>query len=164
MSEPHGAVPHVLHLQSTFAPGGKERRTVDLINAFGKGLRHTIVSAEPDELGAAQGIAKGIKVTLQPPFPGLKGLPLPARLQRLAKAMKGFDLVLTYNWGAMDPVMAHTLFKDAFGLPPLVHHEDGFDEAEIDGLKKRRSGSTPSPPVWSRVEGNPGCSAGEPKG
>lgn len=139
MSGPRGAVPHVLHLQSTFAPGGKERRTVDLINAFGKGLRHTIVSAEPDELGAAQEIAKGIQVTLQPPFPGLKGLPLPARLQRLAKAMKGFDLVLTYNWGAMDAVMAHTLFKDAFGLPPLIHHEDGFDEAEIAGLKRRRT-------------------------
>lgn len=134
-----GGVPHILHLHSTFAPGGKELRTVELINAFGPKLRHTIVSAEPDRLDAAQRIAKGITVTLQPTFPGLKGLPFPGRLQRIAKAMKPFDLVCTYNWGAMDGAMAHTLFKDVHGLPPLIHHEDGFDETEIRRLKKRRS-------------------------
>ncbi len=134
-----GAVPHILHLHSTFAPGGKELRTVELINAFGSKLRHTIVSAEPDQLGAAQRIARGIKVTLQPEFPSLKGLPLPGRLQRIAKVMKRFDLVCTYNWGAMDAVMAHTLFKDLHGLPPLIHHEDGFDESELTRLKKRRT-------------------------
>lgn len=139
MSGASDGVPHVLHLQSTFAPGGKERRTVDLINAFGKGLKHTIVSAIPDQLGAAEGIARGVAIKLQPEFPSLKGAPLPGRLQKLAKAMKGHDLVLTYNWGAMDAVMAHTLFKDALGLPPLIHHEDGFDESELDRLKKRRT-------------------------
>ena len=55
-----GAVPHIMHLQSTFAAGGKELRTVQLINAFGKKARHTIVSAEPDRLGAADRIAKSI--------------------------------------------------------------------------------------------------------
>ncbi|PZT89944.1 MAG: glycosyl transferase family 1 [Citromicrobium sp.] len=134
-----GNVPHVLHLQSTFALGGKERRTVDLINAFGRKLKHTIVSAEPDRLGAADAIAKNIRVTLQPDFPSLKGAPLPGRMMKLARAMKPFDLVLTYNWGAMDAVMAHTLFKDALGLPPLIHHEDGFDESELPRLKKRRT-------------------------
>ena len=134
-----GAVPHVLHLHSTFAPGGKELRTVELINAFGAKLCHTVISAEPAQLGAAQRIARGIKVSIQPDFPSLKGLPLPGRLQRIAKAMKRFDLVCTYNWGAMDAVMAHTLFKDFHGLPPLIHHEDGFDESELKRLKKRRT-------------------------
>ena len=45
-------------------------------------------------------------------------------------AMAGYDLVCTYNWGAMDAVMAHTLFADVYKLPPLVHHEDGFNEDE----------------------------------
>lgn len=134
-----GAVPRVLHLQSTFAAGGKERRTVELINAFGRGLSHTIVSAEPERLDAAEGIAKGISVDLQPDFPSLKGAPLPGRLMKIAKAMKPFDLVLTYNWGAMDAVMAHTMFSDALGLPPLVHHEDGFDESELHKRKRRRT-------------------------
>ena len=139
MSAKPGGVPHILHLHSTFAAGGKERRTVQLINAFGAKARHTIVSAEPERLGAADGIAKGIKVALQPDFPSLKGLPLPGRLQKIAKAMKGFDLVLTYNWGAMDAVMAHTLFKDVHNLPPLIHHEDGFDESELRKLKASRT-------------------------
>ncbi|WP_324827999.1 glycosyltransferase [Qipengyuania zhejiangensis] len=139
MSGKGSGVPHILHLHSTFAAGGKEVRCVQLINAFGANARHTIVSAEPDRLGAADRIARGIKVTVQPDFPSLKGMPLPGRLQKIAKAMKGYDLVLTYNWGAMDAVMAHTLFKDVHGLPPLIHHEDGFDETELKKLKKRRT-------------------------
>lgn len=133
------AKPHILHLHSTFAPGGKERRSVQLINAFGTKLHHTIVSAEPGELGAADGIKRAVKVDLQPEFPSLKGAPLPGRLQRIAKAMRGFDLVLTYNWGAMDAVMAHTLFSELHGLPPLIHHEDGFDEEELTRRKRRRT-------------------------
>ena len=132
-------VPHVLHIHSTFAPGGKELRCVQLINAFGAKARHTIVSAEPDELGAAKRIRPGIAVTLQPAFPALKGLPTPGRLQKLAKAMAAYDLVLTYNWGAMDAVMAHTLFSEAFHLPRLIHHEDGFDESELVKRKQRRT-------------------------
>lgn len=134
-----GGAPHILHLHSTFAPGGKELRSVRLINAFGSKLRHTIVSAVPGETGAAARIARGIKITLEPPFPALKGAPLPGRLQKIARAMKGYDLVCTYNWGAMDAVMAHTLFKDLHGLPPLIHHEDGFGEDEAQRLKKRRT-------------------------
>ncbi|HBM05346.1 MAG TPA: glycosyl transferase family 1, partial [Erythrobacter sp.] len=61
--------------------------------------RHTIVSAEPAQLGAAARIAKGCDVRIQPEFPSLKGWPLPGRLQKIARAMKGYDLVCTYNWG-----------------------------------------------------------------
>lgn len=131
--------PHILHLHSTFAAGGKELRSVQLINAFAGKARHTIVSAEPQRLEAAQRIARGVAVTLQPDFPSLNGKPWPGRLQKLAKAMQPFDLVLTYNWGAMDAVLAHTLFKDALGLPPLIHHEDGFDESELNRLKPSRT-------------------------
>ena len=134
-----GAVPHILHLHSTFAPGGKELRTVQLINAFGKKARHTIVSGEPEQRGAADRISKSVDVRMQPEFPSLKGWPLPGRLQKLAKAMQGYDLVCTYNWGAMDAVMAHTLFKDLHNLPALIHHEDGFDESELKKLKTSRT-------------------------
>ena len=53
--------------------------------------------------------------------------------------MAGYDLICTYNWGAMDAAMAHTLFADLYRLPPLVHHEDGFNEDEAGGLKTRRN-------------------------
>jgi L-malate glycosyltransferase len=128
-----------LHLHSSFQPGGKELRAARLINAFGPGIEHTIVSAEPDALGAAAAIDAGVKADYPNDFPALAGTPLPGRLQRLAKALKGFDLVLTYNWGAMDAVMAHTLFDKALGLPPLVHHEDGFNQDEAQRLKPARN-------------------------
>lgn len=134
-----GAGPRILHLHSTFSAGGKEMRCVQLINAFGPRVQHAIVSASPTEMAAAQHISTGIPVTYPADFPSLVGKPLPGRLQRLARAMAGYDLVLTYNWGAMDAVMAHTLFGQALGLPRLIHHEDGFNADERDRLKRSRN-------------------------
>jgi len=132
-------VPRVLHLHSTFAAGGKELRCVQLINAFGRQLSHAIVSADPEAYGASALIRQGLDVRYPREFPSLRGKPWPKRLYSLASAMKDYDLVLTYNWGAMDAVMAHTLFHDALGLPPLIHHEDGFNEDEQDRLKTSRN-------------------------
>lgn len=134
-----GDIPHILHLHSTFAAGGKELRDVRLINAFGSAAAHTIVSGVPDRREAAQQISPRIAVQLPDDFPALKGRPTLGRLQKLARAMAGYDLVLTYNWGAMDAVMAHTLFSEAFGLPPLIHHEDGFNEDERRKPKRLRN-------------------------
>lgn len=129
----------MLHLQSSFHAGGKELRAAQLINAFGRGVEHDIVSAVPDAFGAAKAIAPGMRVSYPRDFPALAGRPTPARLQRLARAMQGYDLVLSYNWGAMDAVMAHTLFAELLRLPPLVHHEDGFNADEANGLKRSRN-------------------------
>lgn len=129
----------VLHLHSTFDPGGKELRCARLINAFGPAAAHTIVSAQPGALGAAKAIEWPNQASYPKDFPRLAGKPLPGRLLRLAQAMAGYDLVLTYNWGAMDAVMAHTLFAGVLGLPPLVHHEDGFNADEANGLKPLRN-------------------------
>ncbi|MFO6430067.1 glycosyltransferase [Erythrobacter sp. W302b] len=109
------------------------------MNAWGARLHHTIISAEPDAMAAAALIHSGVPVAYPQDFPALKGKPTPWRLARLARAMQGFDLVCTYNWGAMDAVMAHRLFARAFGLPPLVHHEDGFNEDEAERLKPTRN-------------------------
>lgn len=131
--------PRILHCHSSFSAGGKELRCVQLINAFGPGLHHTIVSGNTEEMAAAERVSKAISVDYPRNFPVLRGPPTPARLLRLARALQGFDLVLTYNWGAMDVAMAHTLFSDALGLPPLIHHEDGFNEDEAGKLKASRN-------------------------
>ena len=128
-----------LHLHSSFDAGGKELRAARLMNAFGPGIAHTVVSAQADALGAARAVAPGTVVTYARDFPALTGRPTPHRLERLARAMRGFDLVLTYNWGAMDAVMAHTLFAAMLKLPPLVHHEDGFNQDEALRLKRGRN-------------------------
>jgi glycosyltransferase involved in cell wall biosynthesis len=129
----------VLHLHSGFNAGGQELRAVRLMNLFGPDVAHVIVSAQAGAMGAARLVDPAIPVSYPDDFPPLAGRPAPARLQRIARAMQGFDLVLTYNWGAMDAVMAHTLFAAALRLPPLIHHEDGFNEDEAAGLKPTRN-------------------------
>ena len=134
-----GGKPRILHLHSTFDAGGKELRCVRLMNAFGNRFIHTVVSAESGAMGAAQLVSKGVSVAYSRGFPALQGWPTPARLGRIARAMQGHDLILTYNWGAMDAVMAHTLFGKPYRLPPLIHHEDGFNADEAARLKPSRN-------------------------
>jgi L-malate glycosyltransferase len=125
----------ILHCHSTFSLGGKEARSVRLMNAFGDAAEHVVLSAMPDRMGARDAIDRGVSVTFPSDAPPLTGAPNPARLWRLARYSRGFDLVLTYNWGGFDAVMARRLF----GGPPLVHHEDGFNEDETARLDRRRN-------------------------
>jgi glycosyltransferase involved in cell wall biosynthesis len=129
------APPHILHVHSTFALGGKEARAVRLMNAFGGAARHSVLSAVPGQLSARDALAGGIEVDFPTDAPPLTGAPMPGRLYRLARYARGFDLVLTYNWGAFDMVMARRLF----GGPPLIHHEDGFNQDETEALKPKRN-------------------------
>ncbi len=125
----------ILHAHSTFSPGGKEARAVRLMNAWGDRAEHVVLSGMPGQFGARAAIAPGVRAAFPddaPPLTGRFGL---SRLFRLARYMRGFDLVLTYNWGAFDAVMAKYLFRG----PPLVHHEDGFNEDEAEGLKPARN-------------------------
>ena len=134
------AAVRILHLHSSFNLGDQESRTVRLMNHFGDQAEHTVLSAVDDAFGAAEAIDRRVKVNFpKDAAPSLKGMPAIGRYRQLAQYMKKFHLVLTYNWGAMDGVMAHTLFTRSMNLPPLIHHEDGFNDDEIDRLKKRRN-------------------------
>ena len=128
---------HILHLHSSFDLGGKEARAVRLMNAFGDVARHTIVSGVPEALGARDAIAKGIAYEIAQNPPPLTGKPSVARYEAIAKYMRRFDLVLSYNWGAIDGVMARRVFGK--GAPPIIHHEDGFNADEAGGLKPERN-------------------------
>jgi glycosyltransferase involved in cell wall biosynthesis len=90
-------------------------------------------------MGARAHLAAGLAVDFPSEFPALSGFPSPGRLVAIAQALKGYDLILTYNWGAMDVVMAHSVFGKTFNLPPLIHHEDGFNEDEVEQLKSKRN-------------------------
>lgn len=120
----------ILHLHSSFSLGGKEARAVRLMNLMGDRAHHTILSAMPDALGARDAIDPGIVAHFPGDAPPLHGKPSLARYRDLARYMPNFDIVLSYNWGAMDGVMAHRLLSRAGRLPPLIHHEDGFNEDE----------------------------------
>lgn len=124
----------ILHLHSTFSLGGKEARAVRLMNAWGGAASHVILSAMPEHTGASAAIAPGIDWRFDPAAPSLAGKPGPLRYLALARYMRGFDLVLSYNWGSMDGVMA----RRVLGGPPLVHHEDGFNADEAEATKPKR--------------------------
>ena len=126
----------ILHIHSTFSPGGKELRAARLMNAFGERAVHAIVSGIPGELGAQAAVDAQIEVRFPLDAPPLTGKPTLARYEAIARFMRGYDLVLTYNWGAMDAVLARRIH--AKDCPPLIHHEDGFNEDEAGGLKRER--------------------------
>ncbi|KGB53898.1 Glycosyl transferase, group 1 [Sphingopyxis sp. LC81] len=130
----------LLHLHSSFSLGGKEARAVRLMNLMGRRARHTILSAVPEAMGARDAIDPDIDVAFPTDAPPLFGKPGPARYRDLARYMQQFDLVLSYNWGAMDGVMAHRIFAPFRGLPPLIHHEDGFNEDESVRRNWKRNG------------------------
>jgi L-malate glycosyltransferase len=123
--------PRLLHVFSTFDYGGAEARTVALINHWGDRLEHDLWVGVPDAMGAAAAIAPGI--IHQFPADGaalVLGRPGWRRYYRIAQALRGYQLILTYSWGAMDVAMAHRLFGRALGLAPLIHHKDGFNQAQ----------------------------------
>ena len=130
--------PHILHVHGSFTLGGKEARTVRLMNIWGDRARHSVMSADPDALGARAAIDPTVEVAF-PDGPSFAGKPGLARYKVITAFLKTFDLVLTYNWGSMDAVMAHRLAGASAGLPPLIHHEDGFNADEIVRLKTKRN-------------------------
>lgn len=134
------APPRILHLHGGFDLGGKEARAVRLMNLWGGRAHHTVVSADHAAMGARVAIAPEIQCDYpMEAAPSLRGRPNLRRYTAWARYMRGFDLVLSYNWGAMDAVMAHRLFSPLMRLPPLIHHEDGFNEDEAERLKPARN-------------------------
>src|SRR4051812_23763421 len=124
--------PHLLHVFSNFVPTGPELRTVALIGAFGGEFRHSILSMD-GRVSAAERLPAGVEVRLLPSPPRAGSLATARRLRRLLLAERP-DLVLTYNWGAFDMLLA----ARAAGFRRLVHHEEGFNEDEAVSFKRRR--------------------------
>jgi glycosyltransferase involved in cell wall biosynthesis len=135
-------VPHLLHVFSNFVPTGPELRTVSLIGAFGTRFRHSIVSMD-GRTSAAERLPKGVDVRILPSPPRAGSLATARRLRRVLREEEP-DLVLTYNWGAFDMLLA----ARSLGFRRVVHHEEGFNEDEAESFKARR--------VWARRLALPG--------
>ncbi|MES2441518.1 MAG: glycosyltransferase [Pseudomonadota bacterium] len=125
----------ILHAHPSFDCGGKEARTVRLMNGFGAAAEHAILTARPGRTAARIWIDPQTRHSFPADAPRIGGAPTPGRLHRLARYLRGFDLVLTYNRGSANVLLA----KLAFGGPPLIHHEDGFNADEANGLKPWRN-------------------------
>jgi glycosyltransferase involved in cell wall biosynthesis len=125
--------PHLLHVFSTFVPAGPELRTVRLIEAFGDRYRHTVLAMD-GRTSAADCLPRHVAVRVLQPPPRAGSIRTTAALCALATRLQP-DLVLTYNWGAFDMLLAARLLR----LRRVLHHEDGFNADEADTLKRRRS-------------------------
>lgn len=104
-----------------------------LAQAWGPAVEHRIVAH--DQHYGAEILLQGLIFSRLGDFP-LRVAGLARRLRQVGTALASSDadLVCTYNWGAMDVVLANRLF----GRRPLVHHEDGFGPQEaVRQLPKR---------------------------
>lgn len=135
----------VLHVFSTFAPGGPQVRTARLLPELERGWEHAILALDGCTDARAL-LAPELAVEIVP-APPRAGTP------RTALALAGLlrrrrpDLLLTYNFGALDALIAARLV----GQRALVHHEDGFRPDEVAGFKRRRE--------WARRVLLPGARA-----
>lgn len=124
--------PRLLHVFATFAATGPQLRTVELMRALGPRFRHAVLAMD----GNVDAFAR------VPPGLGVRRLAAPPRrfLRRVAHlrsliAAEQPDLLLTYNWGSFDAVLAA---RTLYGIRH-VHHEDGFNQDEAQALKARRT-------------------------
>ncbi|MCE7796071.1 glycosyltransferase family 4 protein [Sphingobium sufflavum] len=130
---------NILHIQGSFDLGGKEARTARLMNIWDGRARHSLLIGNPAMRGACAAIDAEVDAQVVEDGPSIMGAPSYARLSAIARYMRRFDLILTYNWGAMNAVMAHRLFGRAMRLPALIHHEDGFNADEAARLSPKRN-------------------------
>src|SRR5688500_14891984 len=99
-----GEPPHLLHVFSTFVPAGPQVRTVQLIAAFGDRFRHSIVAMD-GRTQARELLPAGSSVRFLPAPPKAGSLRTALRLRKLLLAERP-DLLLTYNFGAIDALLA----------------------------------------------------------
>lgn len=126
----------ILHIFSTFKVGGPQVRFAELAAGFGNRFSHTIIAMDGN-YEAARFLPAGIDIRYggHPP----KGGALLGRLSRYRKniAQQAPDLLVTYNWGAIEWALANL----STGTPH-IHIEDGFGPEEAERQIPRR--------VWTR--------------
>jgi glycosyltransferase involved in cell wall biosynthesis len=122
----------VLHVFSTFAPGGPQVRTARLLPELERSWRHAVVALDGNtEARTLLDPALGVEIVPAPPRAG--SLRTTLALARLLRARRP-DLLCTYNFGALDALLASRLVRPR----AVVHHEDGFRPDEVAAFKRRR--------------------------
>jgi glycosyltransferase involved in cell wall biosynthesis len=124
---------HLLHVFSTFAVGGPQVRTCEIINSLDVRFRHTIIALD----GNYQCREK-LKETGDVRFREIQ-----VDKGSLARCVRQFrnllkeirpDLLLTYNFGAVEWGLANSVL----GICRHLHHEDGFGPEEQQQQLRRR--------------------------
>lgn len=107
-------------------------RSVSMFNRWGKSATHTIMAMD-GRFSAAERLNSDVdyRIVLPPRRRSVGFYPLQLRKTILSTKP---DLVVTYNWGAIEAALGCTLGKGR----PVVHLEHGFANDEAKKLKRRR--------------------------
>jgi glycosyltransferase involved in cell wall biosynthesis len=121
-----------VHVFATFGAGGPQVRTVQLLAQLGPCCHHVVMAMDGRTEAAAM-LRDNVACEIVSP-PPRRGFLATVRAQAAWLREQRPDLVLTYNWGAIETAAA----ARRLGLP-RVHHEDGFGPDEAHRPLRRRS-------------------------
>ncbi|RMD63211.1 MAG: glycosyltransferase [Alphaproteobacteria bacterium] len=132
-SGPQARRPHLLHVFPSFVPGGVPIRIATIINLLAGRYRHTVIAMD-GRYECRTRIDPSCDVAVRPP--PVTADPVRTVL-RLRTALRDIapDLLLTYNWGAIEWALANAPRP----LCPHLHFESGFGPEEADGQLRRRA-------------------------
>src|SRR5947208_14149184 len=123
----------LLHIFPSFGIGGVPLRMVRALNHFGGRFSHVIIALDNNFDAAAQFEPCVDATLLLPPYRGggmVRAALADARMLRRLRP----DLLITYNWGAIEWAIANRLWR----IAPHVHLEAGFGKEEADRQIRRR--------------------------
>jgi glycosyltransferase involved in cell wall biosynthesis len=124
---------HLLHVLPSFKIGGAQVRLATIANHLGRRHRHTILAID----GAFDCDAR-LEPSVDRAVAGTDTTSrnIIARLLGIRKRISAIapDLLLTYNWGAIEWALANRLWP----ICAHIHFEDGFGAEEADRQLRRR--------------------------
>jgi L-malate glycosyltransferase len=124
---------HILHVFPSFGIGGVPLRMVRVINHMGMRFRHTVIALD-NNFEAADGFAGDLDLTLSLSPDSKKNALHSVLGSALALRKLRPDLLVTYNWGAIEWAMANRLSP----VSRHIHIEAGFSQREADRQIGRR--------------------------
>ncbi len=125
---------HLLHVFASFGYGGVSIRICDVINALPEGFRHTVVALDGC-FDAGKRLAPHAAVDFRRLTLCKYNLPRSLARVRALITAEAPDLLLTYNWGAIEVALANGLI----GGCDHIHFESGFRAEEGNGQLWRRN-------------------------
>lgn len=130
------AMRHFVHVLPSFAAGGVQIRLSYLMNHLDLPIRHTVIAMDGN-FSASSRVDPDVPISYREPP---RGKTLAGRIRAYRRTLRdlGPDLLLTYQWGAIEWALANRVL----GIAPQIHLESGFGADEAVTQIPRR--------VWMR--------------
>ena len=125
---------HLVHVFASFGYGGVPIRICDVINGLPEGFRHTVVALDGCFDAKKRLMPNALVETRELNLPRYNLLRSIGLLRDLVREVQP-DLLLTYNWGAIEPALANRFL----GACEHIHFESGFGVEEGSGQLWRRN-------------------------